>query len=321
MKKVLIQVRKEDYEKIVPILEGKHTSVIHADDTVELKVFIPAAELDALLSELDTRIDWRYKTNLVEVSEPQFVISSTLRRAEQKRVTPEKTPIEELMASAWQYRSLEPGKLLITTIAGLVAMMGLFMNSVAIIIGAMLLSPILGPIHSFAVNVAVGRGAEAIRNIGLLAAFLLSVIMVCAAATLIIAPLGILDLTPEILSRTQGGPIYIVMTLLLGFASIVAITRDISEAIAGIAIAAALIPPTAVIGIVMVMAPSMLAETVLLVLDNTIGLLAGALAATTVFQISPRKESERAIARRSRIRASVIMVVLIGLLVVLSMAF
>ncbi|MGC9434893.1 MAG: hypothetical protein ACP5C4_02215 [Methanomicrobiales archaeon] len=35
MKKILIQVRKEDFEKIEPILAGRHTSIIHADDTVE----------------------------------------------------------------------------------------------------------------------------------------------------------------------------------------------------------------------------------------------------------------------------------------------
>lgn len=321
MKKVLIQVRKEDFEKIEPILSGRHTSIIHADDTVELKVFIPATELDGLLTELDTLIDWRYKCNLIEVSEPEFVISSTLRRAEQRSEGKERTPIEELMTVAWPYRSLEPGKLLLTTIAGLVAMMGLFMNSVAIIIGAMLLSPILGPIHSFAINVAVGRGGDALRNIGLLAAFLVAVILVCAAATFLIAPFGIITLTPEILTRTEGGAIYIIMTLLLGFASIVAITREISEAIAGIAIAAALIPPAAVAGIVVVLAPSLLTETLLLVLDNVIGLLAGALAATTALQISPRKESERSVARRSRIRASIIMAVLIGLLVGLSLVF
>ncbi|MGC9434895.1 MAG: hypothetical protein ACP5C4_02225 [Methanomicrobiales archaeon] len=56
-------------------------------------------------------------------------------------------------------------------------------------------------------------------------------------------------------------------------------------------------------------------------LDNVIGLLAGALAATTALQISPRKESEISVARRSRIRASIIMAVLIGLLVGLSLVF
>jgi uncharacterized hydrophobic protein (TIGR00341 family) len=318
MKKILIHVRNEDYEKMQPLLDDIYHIVIERDDFVQVKAFVPDAELDGILQRLREHLDLRYRENLIEVDTPDFVISSSLSRAEKKVEKMPKTPIEDLLDSARDYSSLDTWSLALTSIAGLIALTGLFMNNVAIIIGAMLLSPILGPIHSFVIYAAVGRSTEAVRSITVLVALLLSVFIVSTLVTFLLAgAVQILDLqttlalTDEILSRMESSPIYILMAVLLGSASILALTRGASEYISGVAVAAALLPPTVVAGIAVALYPARLLETLILVSENVIGLIAGALIATLVLGIAPRDGREMRVAKQFISRTALLIIALI----------
>ncbi|GLI46464.1 hypothetical protein MBOURGENBZM_12560 [Methanoculleus bourgensis] len=88
-----------------------------------------------------------------------------------------------------------------------------------------------------------------------------------------------------------------------------AFNRGTSEVIAGVAIAAAIIPPTVVICLVLVLEPVSQISPALLVA----GLIAGALVAVTLLKVEPREARDKAVAKRYLIRS----VVLIALLFVL----
>jgi uncharacterized hydrophobic protein (TIGR00341 family) len=321
MKKILIHVRNEDYEKMQPLLDEIYHLVIGRGDFIQIKAFVPDADLDDTVQRLREHLDLRYRENLIEVDTPDFVISSTLARAEKSVEKMPKTPIEDLLDSARDYSSLDTWSLALTSIAGLIALTGLFMNNVAIIIGAMLLSPILGPIHSFVIYAAVGRSTEAVRSIAVLAALLLSVFIVSTVVTFLIAasaqildPQTTIALTDEILSRMESSPIYILMAILLGSASILALTRGASEYISGVAVAAALLPPTVVAGIAVVLYPVRLIDTIILVSENVIGLIAGALIATLVLGIAPRDGREVRVAKQFVFRTALLIIALILIL-------
>lgn len=314
MKKVLINARKEDYENLAPLLEGVHHVVLREDGIYEVKLFLPDNDLDPFIETVRPLLDLRYRENLIEVSSPDFVISPYLKRVEEKTEQPEKTPIEELLDTTRPYQRLDAGKLVLTSIAGLIALTGLFLNNVAVIIGAMLLSPILGPIYGFAINISIGKVRDGLQSIFVLAALLSCVFVLSAATTYLLHLVTPLSITPEILSRTVVSPIYIVMAVLLGFASVLALARGMSDLIAGVAIAAALLPPTAVMGISLVLIRESLLPSTVLVLENVIGMMAGALIATLSLRIGPREYYEQIAAKKYIARTAVLIIILIALL-------
>jgi len=319
MKKILINARKEDYENLLPLFEEVYHVIVHQDDVYQVKLFVPDSELDAFIERIKPVIDMRYRENLIEVLSPDFVISPYLKRAEEKTKAPEKAPIEELLDTTKPYQKFDAGKVVLTSIAGIIALTGLFLNNVAIIIGAMLLSPILGPIYGFAINMAIGKARDGMRSIGVLAGLLACVFALSALTTFALNLVTPLAITSEILSRTEVSPIYIFMAVLLGFASVLALARGMSDLIAGVAIAAALLPPTAVMGIALAMMHSYLLPSTVLVLENVIGMMAGALIATLTLRIGPREYYEQVAARRFITRTVLLIVVLIAILLVLSM--
>jgi hypothetical protein len=80
-----------------------------------------------------------------------------------------------------------------------------------------------------------------------------------------------LFVTNEILIRTDTSIKYLLIAVLLGFATILASIKGIPESIAGVAIAAALLPPAAAAGILVVVAPRLVGEALYLVSYNVLG--------------------------------------------------
>jgi len=320
MKKVIITARKENFEKIEPILKDIFHFLNEEDDLVRITIYIHDEGLDDLINKLHDTVDKRYKESMIEVFTPDFIISSALKRAEKKIEKPkEKTPVEKLIYSTKPHLRLDIGKIALTSVAGIIALTGLFMNNVAIIIGAMLLSPLLGPIYAFAINTAVGRARDAFKSIGNLGILLLMVIVLSYLTTLSISPFIELSLTQEILVRMSSSFIYILMALLLGFASILALSKGISESIAGVAIAAALLPPAVVTGISFFLYPLSAINPLTLTLENVLGLMAGSLSATLLLDIGPRKYYERVVAKKFIARTFLVLIILLALLFVFSL--
>jgi len=198
----------------------------------------------------------------------------------------------------------------LTSIAGLIALSGLFLDNPVIIIGAMLLSPIIGPIYGFAIYTALGMIRESLKCLGVLSALLLGVFLLSVMATFLIGSAMPLALTDEITSRLVANPIYTLVAVLLGFVAVLAFNRGTSEVIAGVAIASAIIPPTVVAGLVLVLQPMSLVSSALLVAGQIAGLITGALVAVTLQKIEPRETRDRTVARR-HLRWSVILIVLL----------
>ncbi len=315
MKKVIVTARKEDLKKIEPVLENILYVIEKEGPLIKINIYIPDEGLDDLINKFQEVLDFRLKETMIEVFTPDFVISSVLKRAEKKAEKErEKTPVEKLIDSIRPQRSLDIGKIALTSIAGIIALTGLFLNNVAIIIGAMLLSPLLGPIYAFAINTALGRGKDAFKSIGNLSIMILIVIVISYLATLFIDPFIELRKTSEIRSRIDTGLIYVIMAILLGFASIFALSKGISEVIAGVAIAAALLPPAVVVGIAFALYPQDAIDAIILTLENVLGLMAGSLSAVIILGIGPRKYYEKTVARKFIVRTTLFIIILLVLL-------
>ncbi len=318
MKKVIVTAKKEDFEKIKPILEDILHVVEKEGPLIKINIYIPDEGLDELINKLqdpDTALDFRFKETMIEVFTPDFVISSVLKRAEKKaEKQKEKTPVEKLIDSIRPHMRLNLGKISLTAVAGAIALTGLFLNNVAIIIGAMLLSPILGPVYAFAINTAIGRGKDAFKSIGILSIMIITVTVLSYFVTLFIDPFVELEKTDEIRLRTDPSLIYILTAILLGFASIYALSKGIGETIVGVAIAAALLPPAVVVGIAFAIYPNDAIDALILTLEFVLGLMAGSLSAVIILGIGPRKYYEKTVARKFILRTTLFIIILLILL-------
>ncbi|HUF03957.1 MAG TPA: TIGR00341 family protein [Aridibacter sp.] len=129
-----------------------------------------------------------------------------------------------------------------------IATLGLIQNSSAVIIGAMLISPQMGPILSSGLSLASGDLILAIRSSTNL---ILSTLAAILFAVVLVAFLPFKDITPEIEARTAPNLLDLVIALFSGAIGSVATCRQVRgvvTSIPGVAIAVALMPPLCVIG-------------------------------------------------------------------------
>lgn len=127
-----------------------------------------------------------------------------------------------------------------------VASIGLNVNSTAVIIGAMLISPLMGPIMGVGLGIAVydfDLVKRALFNLGI--ATLIS--LVVSALYFSVSPLQ--EAQSELLARTTPNVWDVLIAFFGGLAGIVGVTRkDKSNVIPGVAIATALMPPVCTAG-------------------------------------------------------------------------
>lgn len=126
-----------------------------------------------------------------------------------------------------------------------IATLGLLLNSVAVIIGAMLIAPLMGPIVLFGFSIAHTDTAMAARG-GL--ALLVGVAGALATAIVIVKLAPFIPPTPEILARTNPNLFDLLIAVFSGLAAGYAIIRGQGGVVVGVAIATALMPPLAVVG-------------------------------------------------------------------------
>jgi len=129
-----------------------------------------------------------------------------------------------------------------------IATLGLILNSVAVIIGAMLISPLMGPILASGLALATGDLLLAVRAVVNL---LLSCLVAVAFALLLVFVLPFKEMTAEIASRTHPNTLDLVVALFSGAVGSIAICKEVKgvvTSIPGVAIAVALMPPLCVTG-------------------------------------------------------------------------
>ncbi len=137
-------------------------------------------------------------------------------------------------------------KLWILVFAIIVASVGLNMNSTAVIIGAMLISPLMGPINGMGYSIATYNYSlfrSAVKN------FTFAVIASLTASTLYFAISPVSTAYSELLARTSPTIYDVLIALFGGLAGILAISSTHKgNVIPGVAIATALMPPLCTAG-------------------------------------------------------------------------
>ena len=130
--------------------------------------------------------------------------------------------------------------------ATFIASLGLNVNSTAVIIGAMLISPLMGPIMG--VGLAVGQNNFELMKRSLKNLFVAATFSVLTATIyFLFTPLN--DVQSELLARTSPTIYDVFIALMGGLAGIVAISsKEKGNVLPGVAIATALMPPLCTAG-------------------------------------------------------------------------
>ena len=126
-----------------------------------------------------------------------------------------------------------------------IAVLGLLLSSPAVVIGAMLISPLMGPIIGFGFGVALFDLADIRRA---LLPILAGIVMSVLFCTLIVALSPLQTVTSEIAARTRPNLFDLLVALFSGLAGTYAMIRGRHGTIVGVAIAVAVMPPLAVMG-------------------------------------------------------------------------
>ena len=134
----------------------------------------------------------------------------------------------------------------ILTCAMIIASIGLNTNSVAVIIGAMLISPLMSPIQSLGLGLSNGNLKRVYESLFRLGIFII-ISVVSSTFYFLVSPIN--DATPQILARTYPTLWDVLIAIFGGIAGVIGKTKeDGGNVVPGVAIATALMPPLCVVG-------------------------------------------------------------------------
>lgn len=169
-----------------------------------------------------------------------------------------------------------------------IAAFGLIADSTAVIIGAMLVAPLMAPALAASAAIVMGWPKRIRTNLGLVALGAAGSIAIAAAIGLFAR--GALDPIPaEVMARTRPNLLDLGIAAAAGAAGAYAYVRkQASDALAGAAIAVALVPPLSTVGLMAASMEFRLASGALLLFTvNVAGVLASGAATFLVAGLAP----------------------------------
>lgn len=318
----------EEIEKILEEFQVPYTKTpaeSYKIQCLHYVIFSPNEIAATLIDILAHKFDTNQRINVITHYKPEATISEYLRKFEaflKEETNPQAAnsadidlaagfksvkdkikikklgPIEGLVTRTDAFLSRKMDSYWMILVATVIAFVGLVSNNVAVIIGAMLISPLMGPIASIALNSVLGREKQIRKSMIFGSQMILSSIGLAAALAAILMLFYPIQPTPEILSRTEVSPILIVVAVMLGIAGGLAMLTSIPEIIVGVAIAVALVPPATTAGIgIGIGSTDIAGSAALVLLSNIIGMVIGFMVVFLLKGISPRKYYEKQKAR------------------------
>lgn len=200
--------------------------------------------IDELQRALNSAEHWRVSLYPVDSSMPEKKLDDEKRKERERQRTNQTR--EELFNGVWASATLSSDFILMSVLAATIAAAGLIQSNAAVVIGAMVLAPFLGP------NIALALGA-ALGNIKLVARGAIALAVGTAIAISLGYVLAFLlradNMTHELLLRTSVDPTSAVIALASGAAAALSLSSGTASALVGVMVAVALLPPAVTLGI------------------------------------------------------------------------
>ena len=306
-----------DFEERFNIIERREFLDTEEGRTIQL--ILKTENTDALLRWIDDEVGWT-KDYRVLISE----VLATLPRIEEDDddgdgndtdKEEESTAVarisqEEIYESVRDSISVTNVHYTLVVLSTIVAAGGMLGDSTAVVIGAMVIAPLIGP------NIALSLGTTLAHTRLLLDALRVNFLSVAIVVALSVAGGFVLNIDPEVpelATRTTINISDVALALAAGVAAVLSVTRGVSEALIGVMVAVALLPPLAATGLLIGAGDFELARSAaLLTATNIVAINLAGVVTFLVQGIRPTTWYESKKARRSTIVAVTIWLVLLG---------
>lgn len=284
------------------IISHWHTRISDQEQVFKLLIDKKHAETILNFLELDSKYDEEMRALL-------YNISTYIPRVEEE-VEEEKDPSEKqeevLRASRHELYNVVHSSSLINknftwmlVLSAIVATAGIVKNSAAVVIGAMVIAPLIGPYTALSFAAVLGDYKIMRRSFGT-AVFGLAVPIFIAILFGVLFDLP-LD-SSEFRARTNIEMMDIIVALAAGAAGALSFAKRVSEALVGVMVSVALLPPAVVFGMIIGDGQWEYAVTpLLLLLVNIHAILLSAIIVFWVSGIKPVNWKEIQVANTSRI--------------------
>ncbi|MBW4046847.1 MAG: TIGR00341 family protein [Proteobacteria bacterium] len=252
-------VLKEENGAEVRELLREHTVLEHRqirlpDGEVLIRILLDAEQIEAVLDLLGNRYTneegYRAVILPVEATLPRARadIDATRGQARTEEKSPERIGREELYEDIKEAAHCSRVYLVMVVLSTIVAAIGLYDNSVAIVIGAMVIAPLLGPNMAMALATTLG-------DLPLLWRALKTSVTGIGTAMALSVVLGVMlqvnPASPEIATRAGLALGDLVVALASGAAGALAFTTGVSTTLIGVMVAVALLPPLVTSGLLL----------------------------------------------------------------------
>jgi uncharacterized hydrophobic protein (TIGR00341 family) len=222
-----------------------------AGGSSQFKLVLPAERVEKLVDRLRPVLSPEHGARLLVMPVEAVAVGP---EAEEQEAAHEEAPRsepgpgsrvsrEEIYADVKEFTQITPSYLLTVVLSSVVAVIGLANNQTAVVIGAMVIAPLLGPNMALSLATTLADWKLAIRalktnGVGVLLA---------ALVALVVGMLWRLDpASAEVAARTHIGLGDLVVALASGAAAALAVTSGLSTSLIGVMVAVALLPPLVV---------------------------------------------------------------------------
>jgi len=236
--------------KELPILDTWHDHLTDNDASVT-KVLMKSENTESVLNTLDSFFAKDSKMRIVILP-----VEATLPRpaepekdkdeAKGNEKKAQRISIEEVYQKLYAVSGINKKYILMAGLASIVAAIGLLKNDVAVIIGSMVIAPLLSPNMALALATTLADMDLAKKSIKTnIAGFMLVVSISVIFGVL----MNVDPAIPQIAARSNVSHFYIVLALAAGVAGAFSIITGVAEALVGVMVAVALLPPLVASGL------------------------------------------------------------------------
>lgn len=294
-------VSENGYEDTIASLAEKYEAsdfrvgVIGEDGKQAMRLIVTDDKLQSVLDSLQKILGSQTEPHIfvmpIEIELPK-------QSSEKRKDEDSSAATRELLYSDIEKNSqLNFNYILLVFLSTTVAAIGLIENNIAVVIGAMVIAPLLGPNLAFGLGTALGD-SELMRKsafstiTGILFAIFLSI--------LISKVWPVEAYSMELMSRTHVGLDSVALALASGAAAALSMTTGLSSVLVGVMVAVALLPPAVTFGLMLGYQETSLAISAgLLLLINLVSVNLSCKAVFFIKGIRPRTWGEKKKAKRA----------------------
>jgi uncharacterized hydrophobic protein (TIGR00341 family) len=239
------------------VVQKEHSS----EQQFHVKVLMKAEDTEQLLDQLEKKFSPVELFRIVMVpvaaaiprAEPDPEEEKADTRPSQQRLLPARISREELYAKIHEASRLTSLFVLLVILSSIVAAIGLLRDHTAVVIGAMVIAPLLGPNVALSLAATMGdvdlaRQARRANLAGIFVPFVLSA-GIGFAVGLFSDGASLFASTGEIYSRTQVEFSDIVLATAAGCTAALSFTTALSTTLIGVMVAVAMLPPLVACGL------------------------------------------------------------------------